>query len=274
MMRPGVSSVDSRPAEQLSDAHLRQADGAVATLVAAVRSVATFVAIAAYVAVTAPVGMLLALLFRWKGILYIFGRWGVDLALLTSGIRYQVVGREHVPRGRAVVFCSNHQSNVDPPVLFRALDPRLHIFYKEELNRLPLLGRAFQVGGFVPVDRKNRERAMAAIERGAQSLRAGNSFLIFPEGTRSLTNELLPFKKGGFVMAIKGGAPIIPVAVQGGRDAMRKGSFVVRPARVSIRIGRPIETAHVSIDDRDRVVAEARQQIQELLKEGPVAWKS
>ena len=80
----------------------------------------------------------------------------------------------------AVVFCSNHESNVDPPVLFEALHPRLHVLYKAELHKFPIMGKVFDFGGFVPIDRGDRDKAMASIARGAESLRAGNSFLIFP----------------------------------------------------------------------------------------------
>ena len=111
---------------------------------------------------------------------------------------------------------------------------------------------------------------MRSIEAGAASIRAGNSFLIFPEGTRSKTADLLPFKKGGFIMAIKAGAPIVPVAVQGGRDAMRKGSWIIRPVTVSIRVGRPIETVGYKVDDRSRVIENVRERIAALVAEGPV----
>jgi 1-acyl-sn-glycerol-3-phosphate acyltransferase len=238
-------------------------------IIAAVRSLATYLAVSLYVLVAAPVGMLFAILFGAKDFLYFLGHCGVRLALTLSGIRYRVAGREHVPP-RAVVFCANHQSNVDPPVLFEALHPRVHILYKAELNALPLLARAFRVGGFIPVDRRNKEAAMRSIEAGAQSIRSGNSFLIFPEGTRSRTADLLPFKKGGFIMAIKAQAPIVPVAVQGGRDAMRKGSRIVRPVTVSIRIGEPIETAGLALDQRDALIATTRSRIEALLAQGPV----
>ena len=93
---------------------------------------------------------------------------------------------------------------------------------------------------------------MRSIEAGAASIRAGNSFLIFPEGTRSRTAELLPFKKGGFLMAITAQAPIVPVAVQGGRAAMRRGSWIMWPVIINIRVGEPVETAGMRVEDRDR----------------------
>ena len=239
------------------------------TAVAAVRSVVTYVVTLAYIAVVGPVGLAVALGFRWKRGLYALGHVGVGLALGLSGIRYRVSGRVNVPQG-AVVFCSNHESNVDPPVLFRALHPQLHILYKAELHRFPIMGAVFDVGGFVPVPRENREQAMLSIERGADSIRAGNSFLIFPEGTRSRSGDLLPFKKGGFIMAIQAQAPIVPVAVQGGRAAMRKGSAIVRPVHVSVRIGSAIPTRGLTLHDRDALIERVRAEIRRLLAEGPV----
>src|SRR5262249_13246604 len=149
----------------------------------------------------------------------------------------------------------NHQSNVDPPVLFDAFHPRLHILYKAEIDAIPVLARAFRYGGFIPVDRRNKEAALRSIEGGAASIRAGNSFLIFPEGTRSKPAELVPFKKGGFIMAIKARAPVVRVAVRGGRDSMRRGSWIIRPVTVSVRIGEPIESAGLTLDRRNELIS-------------------
>ena len=240
------------------------------TAIAAVRSFAAYVAVSLYVAVAAPIGMALALTFRWKNLLYLLGHWGVTIGTSLAGIRTRVAGREHLQPGVAVVFCSNHQSNVDPPILFQALHPRLHVLFKRELTKLPLLGRAFQIGGFVPIDRASREQSMAAIEQAAQSLRNGNSFLTFPEGTRSRTGMLLPFKRGPFLMALKAQVPVVPVAIQGGTASMQKGSPIVRPVTVSVRIGAPVETKGMDVSDREKLADEVRSRVEQLLALGPV----
>ena len=241
-----------------------------ALFVAAIRSVLAYVLVSIYVLMVGPPGMLLAIVFNWPGVLYMLGHGGVMLGLGLVGIRHRVVGREHVPANRAVVFVSNHQSNVDAPVLYRVLHRRLHFVYKAELQKLPILARAFGLAGFIAIERRNREQARAAIDRAAAAVHSGRSFLMFPEGTRSRTGELLPFKKGGFIMAIKAQAPVVPVAISGARAAMKKGSKIIRPVTVTVRIGRPLETTGQSLTDREGLIVEVRARIEEMLSEGPI----
>jgi len=238
--------------------------------IAAVRSLLAYVAVSLYVLVAAPIGMALAIVFGWVDLLYVLGHAGAQLAMSLVGIKFKIAGRENLPQGRAAVFCANHQSNVDPPVLFRALHPRLRVLYKHEIDAIPLLARAFRMAGFIPIDRRNRESALRSIEMGAAALRRGHSFLIFPEGTRSRTDEMLPFKKGGFRMAIRAGAPIVPVAISGGRAAMVRGSYVIRPVTFTIRVGRMVETTGVDVEERDAIIERVRHEIATLLALGPL----
>ena len=217
----------------------------------------------------APAGMLLALIRRSPGVLYMLGRGGVRLGLAAAGIRIQIDGYESVQSSRGAVYCANHSSNLEPPIIYMALaaiHPKLKILYKAELRAaIPVLRNAFDMAGFVPIERRNIKQASKAIDQAAMALVNGDSFMIFPEGTRSRTGELLPFKKGGFLMAIKGQAPIVPVAISGARAAMEKGSPVINPVTVTVKIGEPIETNGLEVTERDILIRKTRLALELLL---------
>jgi 1-acyl-sn-glycerol-3-phosphate acyltransferase len=201
--------------------------------------------------------------------LYHVGITGARLALWLSGVRLEVHGREKIPRGRAAIYMPNHQSNCDPPAVISIL-PDVLVIAKQEFFRVPVLGPAMVLRGFIPIDRKNREHALAAVEKAVASMQAGNSFLAFPEGTRSPDGRLQKFKKGLFVMAIKAGALIVPISVSGARKVMPKGRFAIHPGTVRITIHDPISTENYTLEDRQKLIALTRQAILKGLE--PEEW--
>ena len=214
----------------------------------------------AYVLLAGTPLLIYSLLSGETDTIYKIGVWGCKLALWLAGVKLEVHGAERIPAGRAVVFMANHQSNADPPALVSVLPPVL-VLVRKEIFRLPVLGRAIRLRGFISVDRQNRERAIRAIEEAVISLRNGRSFLAYPEGTRSRDGQLLPFKKGVFMMAIKAQVPIVPITVSGFTRIMRKGERAIHPGAARITIHEPVPTAGYSADDREAVIESVRQAI-------------
>ncbi len=214
----------------------------------------------AYILVFGPPVLIYALLSGNGDPVYRTGVLGARLALWLAGVKLEVQGRERIPRGRPVVFMANHQSNCDPPALLVVL-PSVLVLVKKEFFRVPIMGSAMRLVGFIRVDRKNREQALDAVERGVLALEAGRSFLVYPEGTRSLDGRLQKFKKGVFVMAVKAGAPIVPISVSGSNKIMPKGKFVMRPGRVRITFHESIPTEGLTTEDRDVIIERVRQAI-------------
>jgi 1-acyl-sn-glycerol-3-phosphate acyltransferase len=184
-----------------------------------------------------------------------FGRRVIEL------LDVQVVasGAEHVP-DRAVVYMSNHQSHYDIPVLYATLpSPTIRMLAKTELFQIPLFGHGLRAAEFIEVDRRNHQRSVESIEQAEQLVRDGVSIYLAPEGTRSFDGRIGKLKKGGFHLALATGAPIVPVAIRGTIDILRRGGRIARSGqRVSVQIGRPI-----SVGERD--IAGLMAQVAEFL---------
>ena len=167
--------------------------------------------------------------------------WIVGIGLKAGGIRTEVVGREHIPFGRACIFMSNHVSNLDPPILFPLFPVRTAFFLKRSLLKIPLLGWGMRLANFIPVVRDGRvESARQSVQFAVRVLASGVSVSTFPEGTRSRTGELLPFKKGPFYLAMESGAPVIPVSIWGTERMMSKGSLRIKPGVAHVTFHEPI----------------------------------
>ncbi len=160
-----------------------------------------------------------------------------ESVLARTDMGVEIVGRDNLRPGATYLVMSNHQSHYDIPVLFHVIGPNLRMITKAELFRIPVWGAAMRNAGFIAIDRSNRHSALASLGRARASLAAGVHIWIAPEGTRSRTGELLPFKKGGFALALDAALPILPVAIRGTRDALRADGFRSRRgARVRVTL--------------------------------------
>ncbi len=191
---------------------------------------------------------------------------GVYFIARAVGMRIQVEGREKVPAG-VCLFVANHTSFVDPVGIVWAIPRRICILAKKSLFSIPIIGWAFRMAGFVPVDRSNRESAIASVNAAAASMKAGNSFLAYPEGTRSFDGRLLPFKKGVFAMAIQAGVPVVPMALAGAHKIAPKGTLRIKPGLVVLRFGEAIDASKYSMEERDALSKRVRASMAELLPE-------
>ena len=173
-------------------------------------------------------------------------------------------GRARVEFSDSYLFVANHTSQLDIPVLFAALPIPLRFLAKVELRRIPLVGRFISAMGMVFVDRRDGEAARRSIDELASSLANGMSLMAFPEGTRSRGGELRPFKTGAFVAAIKSGAPVVPVYIEGASSILPADSLRVSPGRVIVTLGTPIPSRHLGMENRRELADLVRSKMMEL----------
>jgi 1-acyl-sn-glycerol-3-phosphate acyltransferase len=221
-------------------------------------------------AVLSPFAALIG--FPWTWItgditfLYRSSMWIAATGIRLAGIRVHAYGLENVPPDRPCIFMANHVSNLDPPVFLPLIPGRTAVFVKKALMKIPFIGMAMQMGGFVAVDRSGRtEAARESIQQAAKVLASGVHITSFPEGTRSRTGQLLAFKKGPFYLAQQSGAPIIPVSIHGTEGMMRKGSLQISPGDAHVHFHPPILA--VDYSTREALMIAVRQSIASGLPE-------
>lgn len=194
------------------------------------------------------------------------GRFWASLHLKACGIKVTLDGIDNIKRPPYIFMC-NHQSALDIYALLSSLPLSFKWIAKRQLFVIPFIGWAMKRAGYISLDRENPREALKAIEDAAHKIREGLNIIIFPEGTRSKDGVLLPFKKGGFSLALRAGVPIIPVGIVGTSNLQPKGSFIPRQKGVIfINIGNEIDIADKGKSAKTEVMNEVRAQIERLIE--------
>jgi len=189
-------------------------------------------------------------------------RWARFL-MFFSGIKVEARGLENIPRDKPAILVSNHQGAADIPVLLANLPVRFRFAVKKELFRLPFFGWYLRQAGYFSIDREVVLSAYKTLETIVEILKAGESVIIFPEGTRTRDGSLGKFKRGSLMAALKSGAPVVPIAIAGSYDIQPRGTYLINPATVKLSVGKPIYIRHEK--EYDAKVEEVRGVIAKML---------
>jgi len=184
--------------------------------------------------------------------------------LLSSGVRIDARYDPAFDPQASYVFLSNHASLMDIPVVIVGCPGQVRLVAKRSLFQIPIFGGAMSAAGFVSVDRKDRSTARETFASAADKLKRGISILMFPEGTRGPGDVLLPFQRGGFLLALRSGLPIVPVGIRGSRAVRDRENLLIHPQTVEVRFGAPLDPAAYGLRRKKELVAEVRRQIADL----------
>lgn len=192
-------------------------------------------------------------------------RWASKL-LWGANSRVRIHGIEKVDWDRPHVLVANHVGSFEILALGASIPTKYHFVAKKELERIPFFGRAWRVAGHISIDRSNRQKAVESLREAGEVIRRdGGIIVIFPEGTRSPTGELQPFKKGAFQLAVSAGVPIIPTIVTGSEEIMGSGSLRVTPGTMDLYFEDPIPVTDYSVDDISELMEVVHTKMREML---------
>jgi 1-acyl-sn-glycerol-3-phosphate acyltransferase len=206
--------------------------------------------------------LLPVVLFDLKGVVNGIAKVVLRISRVILDLRLEIEGNGEETGADPCLFMSNHLSLLDGPLLFLLIRRPVRIIVKKSLFGIPVIGLGMRLIGYVPVDRKGANRGREAIYRAAGMMkRQGCSFLIFPEGTRSLSGELGPFRRGGFFLAREAGAPIVPISIRGSFEMMPKGRLVPRQGRLRVVFHPPIPVPEGAGEDLSAWMRAVRERI-------------
>jgi len=197
---------------------------------------------------------------------YKVGRIWAKCILAASNIKVTVKGLSNLNRAGSFIYMPNHVSNFDIPVLQAYLPVQFRWIAKAELFKIPIFGYAMKRAGYISIDRFDRKAAIQSLNNAAEIIRNGTSVIIFPEGTRSQNQNIQSFKKGGFVLAVDSGVPIIPVIIHGTWSIMQKKQILVKPGNVVLEIKKPINTLDYTRKTKDELMEKVRNIMVESYK--------
>jgi 1-acyl-sn-glycerol-3-phosphate acyltransferase len=224
--------------------------------------------IAIVTAILGTLGILSCLVIPSGDGVIVLARLWARLLLGLCRVRVVVQGVEKIRPPGPYVFLSNHQSQFDIPAAVLAIPVQFRILAKKELFHIPIFGWVLRLSGFVGIERSNREKAIRSLDEAARRIRRGRSLLIYAEGTRTPDGSLLPFKKGGFILAIQAGVPVIPLTILGSRKVLPKGSLRIRPGTISVLVGDPIDPRQYHVEEKEALMKRVRAVMAEALEAG------
>ncbi len=184
------------------------------------------------------------------------------IVLKIAGVSIEIDGLDKLERGKSYVFISNHASLLDIPAVLYSLPFQLRFLAKKELYKIPVFGLALRMAGHIRIDRGNLESAVESLKKASKRLKKRKaSAMVFAEGTRSLDGRIGRFKKGGIILAISMGIPIVPISISGSRELAPKGDMMIKRGTIRIRVGNPIATEGRDISERNELVKETRNEV-------------
>ena len=190
-------------------------------------------------------------------------RFWNNWVLWSTGVKINVEGLERLDSNKQYIFIGNHESALDIPVAVASLPFNVVFLAKKELFTIPLFGWGMSAAGMIKVDRQNRDRAKRSVNSAIEALKKRNiSIIMYPEGTRSFTSELLPFKKGAFILAIRSGLPIVPITISGAREIAPKNTLRLHKGEINFIVGKPVSTSDYKESERNELLSKIRNIIE------------
>ena len=200
-----------------------------------------------------------------------WARW----VIWSTGIQYEIDGLDNLNLDKQYIFMSNHESALDIVLGVAAIPSNIVFLAKKELFKVPIFGWAMDSSGMIKIDRENPEMARKSVSEAVETLMHSSfSTLIYPEGTRSNGEELLPFKKGGFILAIRTQLPVVPITILGAGNVLPKGTLAIKKSHIKMIIDNPIPTLEMDINDKDQLLQDCRNIINQNLAHAKAGQKA